>query len=109
VDPVFSISVVAVNAVLGTSGTRKSGRLQSNFWNFFPENRFWSLGWGLPLPCFPTPTEKVKASQAGMFKVCLALFRERKLIYRPTDCMNSRSSFGNALVQTSSSPGSGKT
>jgi hypothetical protein len=31
----------------GTSEVRKSGRLQSNFWNFFPENRFWSLGWGL--------------------------------------------------------------
>lgn len=64
----------------GTSEVRKSGRLQSNFWNFFPENRFWSLGWGLALPCFPTPTEKVRASQAGMFKVCLVLFRERKLI-----------------------------
>jgi hypothetical protein len=29
-------------------------RLHSNFWNFFPENRFWSPGWGLPLPCFHT-------------------------------------------------------
>ena len=25
---------------------------------FFPENRFWSPGWGLPLPCFPTPLDR---------------------------------------------------
>ena len=47
--------------------------------------------------------------EKGAYPPALAHLCPATSIYRPTACLNSRSSVGNASVQTRSSPGSGRT